>query len=466
MSTTRRPSLRLRITAGSLVFVLVAFAAGGQLVVVRVQRAMTEQVDATLRSDATYALRSLVKGSGPGPNEGPAGLYVQLVSTRGDVVVLAPQTPSDRSLRQPGQVPGEIVSANDPVLGRVRVLIVAVPDKPGVAFVLARSSQQVVTATGTLRRLLAVAGTAGSLLLAVLIWWVVGRALRPVERMRRSVEDLDDGALRTRVELPGTGDELDRLGRTLNDLLTRLDRAVGRERRFVEDASHDLRTPIAALRVLLESESDDPDLAVLTRAEALARLDQLQGLVEQLLVLGALEEGAPGRPTRAVDLDELVLGHARLLARRAAVRIDTSRVSGGQVAGREADLDRLVQNLLSNAVRYAHSTVSISMHEFGSTVELLVDDDGPGIAPADRERVFDRFATLDDARRRPDSGTGLGLAIAAAIVAAHAGTIDITDAPGGGARFTVRLPAYRPLPLPLPHSGEAVVARGATSGRA
>ena len=238
-------------------------------------------------------------------------------------------------------------------------------------------------------------------------------------------------------------ERLDRLARTLNNLLERLEDSVEREHRFVADASHDLRTPLAAVRALLETESSDPALAVLTRADALARLDQLQAVVDQLLTL-ANADAAAAPPTTAVDLDELVLGQARALARSTHLRVDTSRVSGGQVAGRDTDLIRVIENLASNAVRYAATTISFAVHQFGDTVVLLVDDDGPGIDPADRDRVFERFQTFDDARTHTVSGSGLGLAIVTSIVEAHGGTVSVVDGPGGGACFEVRFPAYQP----------------------
>lgn len=114
------------------------------------------------------------------------------------------------------------------------------------------------------------------------------------------------------------------------------------------------------------------------------------------------------------------------------------------MAGRDTDLIRVIENLASNAVRYAATTISFAVHQFGDTVVLLVDDDGPGIDPADRDRVFERFQTFDDARTHTVSGSGLGLAIVTSIVEAHGGTVSVVDGPGGGACFEVRFPAYQP----------------------
>ncbi len=322
------------------------------------------------------------------------------------------------------------------------------PNDGQVTLVLARSARDVGDVHDTLLRLLALLVVVGGALVTALVWLVVGRALRPVEVMRRRVDAIGAQDLTARLEPPGTRDELDRLATTLNDLLGRLEDAVAREQRFVADASHELRTPITAIRALLESEAADPDLVVLTRADALARLNQLQDLVVDLLHLARTD--ATEAAEAPVDLDELVLGQASQLARSTRLRIDTSRVSGGQVTGSDTDLGRLVENLASNASRYARTTVTFTVRQHQDTVELLVDDDGPGIPPSDRSRVFERFGTLDESRSDDRTGTGLGLSIAAAIVAAHGGTIGVGDAPHGGARFEVRLPAHVPPPPTRP----------------
>jgi signal transduction histidine kinase len=293
-------------------------------------------------------------------------------------------------------------------------------------------------------RVLAVMVVAGSALLGFLIWIVVGRALRPVDRMRRRVDAISERDLGQRLDAPGTGDELDRLADTLNELLERLDVAVTRERKFVGDASHELRTPIAGLRALLETESPDPASVVQVRADALARLSQLQDLVEDLLVLAKSDAAAVDVPTGPVDLDELVLSQARQLARTTNLRVDTANVSGGQVTGRDTDLARVIENLATNAARHASSVVAFSVRQLDGDVEFTVMDDGPGIPPGDRARIFERFSTLEDTRSSGNGRAGLGLSIARSIVTAHHGSIHIEDAPGGGAWFVVRFPMAEP----------------------
>jgi signal transduction histidine kinase len=161
--------------------------------------------------------------------------------------------------------------------------------------------------------------------------------------------------------------------------------------------------------------------------------------VEDLLVLTRLHGPPAGRPDRAVDLDVLVFAEAAATRPRPGIRIDLSAVSAAQVSGDGAMLERVVRNLLDNAVRHARSAVSVSLAARDGVAELTVADDGPGVQPPDREAVFERFARLDEARARDAGGVGLGLAIVRDVVSAHAGTVAIEDAEPG-ARFVVRLP--------------------------
>jgi signal transduction histidine kinase len=439
-------SLRMRITASALVVVVAAHCGAGALLIRSVERKMRAQIDATLRANADFTQRSLTSGQGLPTREGPTDLYVQFISSGGRVLG---SSTSARGL--PALAPAvtdassspRVVGTHDDRLGDLRVLATRVSRSSTVTLVVARSAAGMAGVHNSLVRLLVLMVAAGSVLLGALIWIVVGRALRPVEVMRQTVNTIRERDLDQRLEPPGTGDELDRLADTLNDLLARLDRAVTRERQFIADASHELRTPIAGVRALLETEPVDPAAVVQVRAEALDRLGQLQDLVEQLLALARADDTI-GRPSGLVDLDELVLGQARQLARTTNLRIDTAHVSGGQVVGRDTELVRVLENLATNAARHASSTVAFSVRQLEGVVELCVSDDGPGIASADRQRIFERFRTLDDARTAGHGRAGLGLSIASAIVTAHHGTIAVDDAPGTGARFVVRLPTERP----------------------
>lgn len=440
-TTRRRLSLRLRITAGALVVLVAALCGAGVVVVQVVERKMVQQIDTGLRADANFIQRAMTRGSGLPMGEGPTDLYVQFLAADGRVVGAGTAATGLPPLAPPHQsTASRIETRHDPARGDLRVLAQRAPLDPTETLVVARSSNSVRQMRDSLIGLLAVLVVLGSVALGWLIWLVVGRALRPVDKMRESVDSIGERDLHRRVIPPGTGDELDELAGTLNGLLGRIDAAMTRENTFVADASHELRTPIAGVRALLETEPTDAESVLRIRVEALARIGELQDLVDDLLVLAKADAQAE-RHVQSVDLDELVLGQARQLDRTANLHIDVSRVSGGQVAGRDTDLARLVENLSTNAARYAATTIAFSVQQFDDTVELTVTDDGPGIAAEDADRVFERFSTLDDARSPGRAGAGLGLSIVLAIVTAHRGTVRLEHAPGGGALIVVRLPS-------------------------
>lgn len=448
-----RRSLRVRITGGALAVVVPALCAAGWGLIGVLEREMLAQIDATLTSNARFIDRVMTSPNAAGlpMSEGPTDLYVQFIGPGGDVLGASTAAQGLGPLHR-GPVAGEIVTRRVPAVGDLRVLATPAPNAPTVTMVVARSADSVAEVRSSLVRALVVIVVLGSGLIGFVTWVVVGRALRPVEAMRRTVDAISDDDLGRRLDPPGTGDEVEQLAETLNGLLGRLDAALARERRFVADASHELRTPIAGVRALLETEPVDAAAVVEVRAEALARLGQLQVLVDDLLTMAKAGGEHRALPATPVDLDDLVFGQARQLERTTTLRIDTSWVSGGQVRGRDTDLGRMIENLATNAARHARSTVAFSVRQIDGQVELTVSDDGPGIPAADRARVFERFGTVEDSR---SGGAGLGLSIAAAIVVAHEGSIDLEDAPGGGARFVVR--------LNVPSGASAAVSDGACS---
>jgi signal transduction histidine kinase len=278
------------------------------------------------------------------------------------------------------------------------------------------------------------------LLVGALAWTMAGRALRPVEAIRAEAASITHTTIHRRVPVPRTRDEVARLASTMNEMLDRLEDANTRQRRFVSDASHELRSPVASIRTqlevaLLRPQRDDwPQIAERVLAED-ARLEEA---VADLVELARLDEGATVTDFAEVDLDEVVFEECRR-ARRIAV--DTSGVSGGRVRGRRDALARVVRNLVDNATRHAESRVTVTLQTIEDTVELVVADDGPGIPEADRARVFERFTRLDEGRARDAGGMGLGLAVVKATLERHGGTVTIEDADPHGARFVVRVPA-------------------------
>ncbi|MET9355640.1 HAMP domain-containing sensor histidine kinase [Streptomyces sp. NPDC006617] len=281
------------------------------------------------------------------------------------------------------------------------------------------------------------------LLLAVVAWvtWLVTRrALRPVEGIRREMAAITASEdLARRVPVPGTHDEVARLATTTNETLAALESSVERQRGFVADASHELRSPIASLRTQLEVAAAHPEL--LDLVGAVADTVRLQRLAADLLLLARLDAGE--RPADArVDL--------AALAREAAEGRTGVRVRGDEgvvsVAGSRGQLGRVLANLLDNAERHARTVVEVSVRQDGDTAVVAVADDGAGVPAADRERIFERFVRLDDARSRDDGGAGLGLAIARDVAMRHGGTLTVHDAPAGGALFELRLPGARARP--------------------
>ncbi|MFW6774721.1 sensor histidine kinase [Nocardioides sp. CPCC 205120] len=283
------------------------------------------------------------------------------------------------------------------------------------------------------------------LLVGATIWLVTGRALRPVERIRSEVAAIGSGALDRRVPVPPSGDEVARLATTMNEMLARLEGAARRQRAFVSDTSHELRSPLASLRQTAEVARAHPgalDEGELVTA-VLEETARLQHLVEQMLVLTRTEEGAATRRRTEVDLDDLLLAEvARLRRNRPDLRVDGAGVRPVRTTGDGPALGQVVRNLVDNAARHAAGAVALaSTVRPDGVVELVVDDDGAGVPAADRGRVFERFVRLDEARARDDGGSGLGLAIVREVARAHGGDAVVVPSPLGGARFVVTLPA-------------------------
>ena len=307
---------------------------------------------------------------------------------------------------------------------------------------VAAATDDVTDSVAALRNSLLVALPLTVAVLAMTIWFVVGRALRPVEEIRQQVDAITETDLGRRVPVPASEDEIERLAATMNGMLDRLERGVSRLQSFVADASHELRSPLTRIRSELEVDLANPDRADLasTHASVLDEAVAMEQLVADLLYLARSDAGEQPMRLQPVDLDDLVFTEAERQRGRRDTRIDVSGVSGGQVMGDHAQLRRLVRNLASNAHRFAASTVSFSVGEEGDAVVLAVTDDGPGIAAADRQRVFDRFSRADEGRARDDGGSGLGLAIARDIVIRHGGSIAIDPETTSGTRVVVRFP--------------------------
>jgi signal transduction histidine kinase len=229
----------------------------------------------------------------------------------------------------------------------------------------------------------------------------------------------------------------------MNDMLARLESASAGQRRFVADVSHELRTPLTRLRTTLEVDLAHaaPDFETTCRA-ALGDAIDMQNLVDDLLFLARRDAGDVAADREPVDFDVVVDDEVRRVRAESndSPRIDMSAVSAAVVDGDVLHLTRLVRNLLTNATRYANDEVRVALTESEGVVVLTIADDGPGVPPEDRGRVFERFVRLDEARSALSGGTGLGLAIVRDIAEAHGGSVSISDSPIGGALVAVRFP--------------------------
>jgi signal transduction histidine kinase len=275
--------------------------------------------------------------------------------------------------------------------------------------------------------------------LAFIAWRVIGAALRPVETLRSSAERISGTGQESRLPVPASRDEVHALAVTLNSMLDRLEASRSRQRTFVADAAHELRSPLASMRTQIEvaeRRGEGTPLMVDVQAE----VTRMASLVEDLLVLARLDSDTPReREPRLVDLGPVV---SDVVRRHAGARVPvTADVDPDlQVLGHRDELSRVLGNLVDNAVRHADTGVRVSAEATGGNVDVTVTDDGAGIPEPDRQKVLDRFTRLDDARDRDAGGSGLGLAIVRELVQRSGGSLALEDAPGGGLVVHVVLP--------------------------
>lgn len=275
---------------------------------------------------------------------------------------------------------------------------------------------------------------------AVMAWaatrWLVRRSLRPVDQMRQELELITATDLERRVLAPSTGDELERLGVTLNQTIARLGAAVSANERFVADAAHELRSPITGVRAALEIEaSRSPDSII---DDSVRELDRASNLIDDLLLLARHQGEAP--KLGDVDLDDIVRCELEALGERFPGVDVEHRIEPVRLSGDTDSLRRAVKNLLENACRHGGQHVAVTVGQDGDWCRLLVDDDGPGVPSEHHDVIFERFARLDASRSRETGGAGLGLAIVKEIVADHRGTVTVNESSLGGAQFEVALP--------------------------
>ncbi|SER31804.1 Signal transduction histidine kinase [Streptomyces sp. yr375] len=452
----RLGSVRARATLGAVLVVAVALLAAGTAVLLSLRSNLTDQAGGQAERSARAVAAQLAVGtpyadlSSLDDDERP----VQIVDAEGtpvaageDLERIGPATVAGDSGAdlEPGEIDDDtrFVDGTATVDGDTadyRFAAVEVRDpRKGPLTVYAGAPLE--AEQSAVRTALTVMLIGFPLLLAVVAgvtWLVTRRALRPVEGIRREMAAITASAdLARRVPEPDTHDEVARLARTTNETLAALETSVERQRRFVADASHELRSPIASLRTQLEVGAAHPEL--LDVAGAVEDTVRLQRLAADLLLLARLDAGEAPATGRRVDLVALAREEA---GHRAGVTVDVAS-SAVEVAGSRGQLGRVLANLLDNGLRHARSSVGVRVRRAGEAGEwavVEVADDGDGVPEADRERIFERFVRLDDARSRDEGGAGLGLAIARDVAVRHGGTLTVRQTPTGGALFELRLP--------------------------
>jgi two-component system, OmpR family, sensor kinase len=447
--------IRVRLT---LIFALAMAAVligTGVFLVVRMRSELTTALDVGLRSRAQTLLVAIESGdpdlaaADPLVEEDEA--FAQILGRDGTVVDSSPVlegrpllAPAKlREVTGPTFVERTVPTAEEPVPAR----LLAVPGAGGAIAVVGSSLEERQEAIAALVGLLAAGGAVALALATAVVWFLTGSAFRPIERMRAEAEAVSISEPERRLTVPSTGDEVARLGESLNRMLGRLESALDRERRFVDDASHELRTPVAALKAELElalarSRTREELEAAVRRAAADS--ETLARLTEDLLILARADRGRlPVRP-ETVDLGSLVRETERAFVARASeagVKLDATIEDGRQARLDPLRVQQALSNLLENALRHTppEGRVRVAATRSDGALVLDVTDTGPGFPVEVLARPFEPFARGGHERGRLE-GAGLGLAIVRAVVEAHGGSVALDNPEGGGARVRLRFP--------------------------
>jgi signal transduction histidine kinase len=440
-------SVRMRTTVASALVVACALVIGGIGFVILLTSSLSSSVEDTAQQRAGLVVRALEAGSNPRQlaDHGDEEMFVQIAGAHNrllansDPKLTGPVLPSARNHGvtidhlpiDDGTHSFRVVTAEAALSGRTLLVIAGA------------SLEHVTESTRAVTRML-LYGIPGLLVLVVLTTWLfTGRALRPVEMVRRKVADISSEELEQRVPVPETGDEIARLAETMNEMLNRLSHSSLRQRHFISDASHELRSPLASIRHHAEIAAQHPETTSLEELvmTILHEEKRLEGLVDDLLLLARADEHTLALARNPIDLDDLVFEEAARVRTSSKLQVDTSRVSAARILGDRGSLRRVLRNVADNAMRHARTRISFEVSSLGGTASVVVVDDGDGIPKEDRGRIFERFTRLEDARDRDSGGSGLGLSIVAEIMTAHAGSVTVGEGGGSGARFELRLPA-------------------------
>jgi signal transduction histidine kinase len=454
-----RGTVRVRTTAGAVLVVAAALLIVATAMIALMQQSLTEGVRMSARLRANDIESSLEAGDGNSlQRERCGGIsatedeeFVRMLDPQGGLVCDSPNL-REAELSDAGALE-EIAPGSTSRLGVSFAqeedidlfLVIATRREVGdreYTIVVGQALEPVLESTRIVVGLFAVGIPALLGVIGAVTWRVVGRSLAPVESIRREVETISTKELHRRVPSPPGKDEIARLAVTMNQMLERLEKGHARQMRFVSDASHELRSPVASIRQHSEvvlahpNNSSAQELAHVVLEEDL----RIQQLVEDLLLLARMDEHRTDARKEVLDFDDVVFEEVFRIRQMTDKNIDTGRVSAGRVRGDRNQLSRLAGNILDNAVRHAHRSIAVRLAEQNGDVVLQVEDDGKGVPPKERERIFERFVRLQEARDRDSGGSGLGLAIVAEVAGVHGGIVRLLESSLGGALFEVRLP--------------------------
>jgi signal transduction histidine kinase len=450
-SPFQRMTLRGRLMTIGVLGIAGALVVGGVILYAVLASSLTRTVQAEALGSAREVALLLDSGQVPDPVPASGAQVVQVLSADDRVVTgsltadrLTPLvTPQEKAQAVAGDV--VVVAGNRTGLaGSLQVSAVqAGPASQPVTVVAALPTADLESATGTLRTLLLVVFPLLLLVCAAIAWRVIGAALAPVESLRSGAARIDGGRADERLPVPATRDEIRALALTLNEMLDRVAQSRRTQRAFVADAAHELRSPLATMRTQLEVAQRLGEGGGVP-ADLVPEVARLSALVEDLLILARTDDDGRRRPAGPLDLGGLV---DEVVGRYASARVPVRRsgaVVGAVVVEAVPDeLYRALTNLVDNAVRHAATGVTVAVEPTPSGPRVTVTDDGHGIPASQRERVFERFARLDEARDRDSGGTGLGLAITRELLRRNGAHVTLEDAQPG-VRAQVSMPPAPP----------------------
>lgn len=441
--------IAVRSAVVSATVVLVAFLVAGVCLAVLLYHSLLKGVDdaaAGRVKDIVAAMQSdtVAELDGALTITDQRIVAVQIIDHAGNVVQRSDSAPS-QPLIAPASIGTTLVTGlqeHEPTDGDMRISGQTADVAGGRYTILVGAGSEAIESTVKIVLiLLAGASPIVTAVSATVTYLLVARSLRSVDAIRTRVADISTSDLSDRVPVPVNHDEISALAVTMNEMLARIEAGHDAQRRFVGDASHELRSPVAAILSALDVAAAHPEFLneELTTSTLRPEAQRMESLVEDLLLLARADERGLTLQHKDVDLDDVASNELGRLLRETTLTVDAD-LAPTRLIGDRGGLSRVLRNLLENAARHAASRIEFRVRADGSDAVLTVGDDGPGIPEHDRERVFDRFVRLDSARARSGGGTGLGLAIVSEVVAAHGGSVAIGDRPGGGALVTVQLP--------------------------